>query len=673
MFFLMNICFCSFSQTPTITSFTPLSAKPGDAVTITGTGFNTTTANNIVFFGATMATVTVSTATSITATVPTGATYAPVTVLNTGTVLTAYSLANFNPIYAPVKTSITATDFDPKQDYTTLTNTVSVAIGDLDGDGKPDLVVANYTSSSISVFRNTSTSGSIGAGSYAAKVDFTTRTNPFSIAIGDLDGDGKPDLAVANNGSARVSVFRNTSSIGTIDGSSFAAKVDFTTGNNPYSVAIGDLDGDGKPELAVTNTQSTSVSVFRNTSSSGTIDLSSFAAKVDFVTGVLPRSVTIGDLDGDGKPDLAVANSSSTTVSVFRNTSTSGSIVAGSFAAKVDFITGAFPTSIAIGDLDGDGKPDLAITNQNSVSVSVFHNTSSIGTITGSSFAPKVDFTTQNMPRSVSIGDLDGDGKPDLAVANYGSNSVSVFRNTSTSGSIVAGSFEAKVDYTTLTQPNSVAIGDLDRDSKPDLAVAYLGSASVSVLRNADMGVLPLSFIKIDAIKEVNRVGIRWEVGDPADGKKYIVTRSSDGISFKDIGFVAGSNLPSYHLVDTNPLDGINLYRIKAVAQSGQFIYSDIVKALFGSAETEITIYPNPVTSNRFTVSFENQSTGLYDVSIYDMRGLNIYSAKFNHSGSFSKIEIVLPRSVAKGTYQLRIVGTDKISKVSTLMIADSK
>ena len=151
------------------------------------------------------------------------------------------------------------------------------------------------------------------------------------------------------------------------------------------------------------------------------------------------------------------------------------------------------------------------------------------------------------------------------------------------------------------------------------------------------------------------------------------VTRSSDGISFKDIGFVAGSNLPSYHFVDTNPLNGINLYRIKAVAQSGQFIYSDIVKALFGSSETEITIYPNPVTSNRFTVSFENQSTGLYDVSIYDMRGLNIYSAKFNHNGSFSKIEIVLPGSVAKGSYQLRIVGTDKISKVSTLMIAGFK
>ncbi len=130
---------------PTITSFTPLSAKPGDAVTITGTDFNTTLANNIVFFGATKATLTAATATSITATVPTGATYAPITVLNTTLVRMASSRANFNPIYAPAKTSITATDFPAKTDFTTGTTPLSVAIGDLDGDGKPDLAVANYS------------------------------------------------------------------------------------------------------------------------------------------------------------------------------------------------------------------------------------------------------------------------------------------------------------------------------------------------------------------------------------------------------------------------------------------------------------------------------------------------------------------------------------------------
>jgi hypothetical protein len=351
------------AQAPKITSFTPTSGAVGATVTITGTSFNNTPANNIVFFGATRATVTVATATGLIVTVPTGATFGAITVLNTGTSLAAYSTQFFNPTFSPNKSSITTADIEAKVDFTTGTSPYSVAIGDLDGDGKPDLAVANSGSNTVSVFRNTSTSGSIVAGSFAAKVDFTTGTQPNSVAIGDLDGNGKPDLAVANFGSASVSVFRNTSTSGSIVAGSFAAKVDFATGTQPNSVAIGDLDGNGKPDLAVANVGSASVSVFRNTSTSGSIAAGSFAAKVDFATGTSPRSVAIGDLDGNGKPDLAVANQNSATVSVFRNTSTSGSIAAGSFAAKVDFTTGTFPSSVAIGDLDGDGKPYSAAAN----------------------------------------------------------------------------------------------------------------------------------------------------------------------------------------------------------------------------------------------------------------------------------------------------------------------
>ncbi len=289
-----------------------------------------------------------------------------------------------------------------------------------------------------------------------------------------MDGDGKPDLAVANNGigANTVSVLRNTSSASSI---AFATKTDFTTGSGPNSVAIGDLDGDGKPDLAVANSSSSTVSVLRNTGTSGSI---AFAAKIDFTTGIVPVSVAIGDLDGDGKPDLAVANLSSSTVSVFLNISSSGSIA---FAAKTDFTTGSGPNSVAIGDLDGDGKPDLAVANNGSASVSVYRNTGSSGSI---AFTAKTDFTTGSFPQSVAIGDLDGDGKPDLAVANRNSNSVSVFRNTGSSGSIA---FAAKTDFATGIFPASVAIGDLDGDGKPDLAVANFSSGDVSVLRNADI------------------------------------------------------------------------------------------------------------------------------------------------------------------------------------------
>ncbi len=468
-----------------VASFSPASGSPGTAITIAGIGFNTTAGNNIVFFGATKAVVTAATATSITATVPVGATYAPITILNTGSNLAAYSLANFTPIYSPAKSGITSTDFLYNPAFATGANPNSVAIGDLDGDGKPDLAVVNKSFSTISVFRNNSNTGSLTFGSFASNVDFTTGTGPQSVAIGDLDGDGKPDLAVANFNSSTVSVYRNTATSGSINAGSFADKVDFATGASPYSVAIGDLDGDGRPDLAVANGGSNTVSIFRNTASSGSITTGSFAANVDFATGISPISVVIGDLDGDGKPDLAVANNNANSVSVFRNSSTSGSITTGSFAAKVDFTTGTSPYSVVIGDLDYDGKPDLAVANNNANSVSIFHNTSSTGSITTGSFAAKVDFGTGSGPRSVAIGDLNGDRIPDLAIANGGSSTVSVLSNTFTPGSITTGSFAAKVDFGTGSGPRSVAIGDLDGDGRPDLAIANFTSNSVSVIRNA--------------------------------------------------------------------------------------------------------------------------------------------------------------------------------------------
>ncbi len=363
----------------------------------------------------------------------------------------------------------------------------SIAIGDLDGDGKPDLAIVNVgdgtNPSTVSVLRNTSTSGSVN---FATQLTFSVGVFPSSIAIGDLDGDGKLDLAIANTGDfinpSTVSVLRNTSTSGSIN---FATQLTFATGVAPSSVAIGDLDGDGKPDLAIANVEEGNgnggghpgtVSVLRNTSTSGSVN---FATQLTFAIGVEPSSVAIGDLDGDGKPDLAVANNSDSTVSVLENTSTSGSV---NFATQLTFSTGLGPQSVAIKDLDGDGKPDLATANFGFIfdpsSVSVLRNTSSIGNI---NFATKHNFAARAIPQSVAIGDLDGDGKPDLATANSADNTVSVLRNTSSIGNI---SYATQLSFSTGSVPQSVAIGDLDGDGKPDLAIANQGDSTVSVLRN---------------------------------------------------------------------------------------------------------------------------------------------------------------------------------------------
>ncbi|CAN5360421.1 hypothetical protein BH09BAC3_BH09BAC3_09940 [soil metagenome] len=468
---------------PSIISFTPTFGPVGTNVTISGTNFSTTTADNIVFFGATQATVTAATATQMTVEVPAGATYKPITV-NVGG-LTAYSAAPFVVTFCGAP-GITTSSFAAAVKLSTGASSgpVSVFNGDLNGDGKSDLVVANRFANTISVFKNMSS----GAGdiNYATKVDLPVGFEPISISIGDLDGDGKPDLALAVFGESLVSIFRNTSSGASI---SFAPKLDILlpVGFGSFSIAIGDVDNDGKSDLAVANFLANQISVFRSISSGvGNIN---FAAKIDFPTGAGagPISVSISDLDGDRKADLISANANNNRASVFRNTSIGpGSI---SFATRLDLITGTVPRSVAIGDVDGDGKPDLAVANSIGVNdISVFRNLSSAGSL---NFTLKQDFTTSNSPWDVSIADIDGDGKVDLVTADENS-FLAVLHNVSTGSGNV--SFAPYVGFLSGTNPVSVSIGDFDSDGQYDLVSPNFNGDDVSIFRNTVLPATAPSF-----------------------------------------------------------------------------------------------------------------------------------------------------------------------------------
>ncbi|MFH0989347.1 MAG: FG-GAP-like repeat-containing protein [bacterium] len=469
---------------PSITSFTPTSGPIGTMVTITGTNFNTTLSNNVVYFGGVKAKVNSAASTTLVVVVPSGATYAPIMVTDLSTNLTAFSAKPFTVTFSSNRV-IDANSFDRKVDFTVGTKPNCITIGDVDGDGKSDLIVSNWSGNTISIFRNTSTSGSISSTSFAGKVDFTLSGGPANSALGDFDGDGKLDLAVPNTTANTLSIFRNTSSIGSFSSSSFAVKVDFPLGSGPSRVAIHDLDGDGKPDIVATNANSNTISIYRNTSTTGSITSGSFAPKLDLATGTGPADVAIGDLDGDGKPDIVIANSLTNSVSIFPNKSTIGSITSSSFSSKVDLIIGSNPGGLALSDLDGDGKIDIVTSHSTSNTISVLRNTSTSGNLSSSSFAAKVDFITGSVPLDVVVCDLDGDGKPDLATTNNSSSSISVFQNTSSIGSITSTSFASKVDFVSGNAPATLSIGDLDGDGKPDLAIANDGSNSISLLRNA--------------------------------------------------------------------------------------------------------------------------------------------------------------------------------------------
>lgn len=459
--------FSAFAQ-PTISSFAPASGAIGATVTITGTNFNATPANNIVFFGAVRAVVSAASATSLTVTVPLGTTYDPITVTTLNNNLTAYSKRPFHVMFPGAGPVFTPTSFDTHVDFATGVWPYAIANVDLDNEGRPDFAVPNYTSFTISSLRNTSTSGML---SYNPNVDITSGDRPNAVCNGDIDGDGKQDIAITNWDISTVSIFRNISTPGNI---SFASKVDFATGTNPEGVSIGDIDGDGKPDLVVSDVNSFTISVFRNTTSGGVI---SFAPRLAVTTGGGGSYVLLRDMDGDNKEDLVIAINGNNRLKIYRNLSTPGTFA---FSGALDLFPASDPFGLSIGDLDGDGKLDIVVPNNASGAVSIFRNTSSPASL---SFDNKIDYFNGAFTQKTAIADLDGDGKPDLAVTRAeGINQiVSVYKNNSISGLI---SFNPKVDYTLAAGPTAVTVGDFDGDGLPDIAATATYVHKVTILRN---------------------------------------------------------------------------------------------------------------------------------------------------------------------------------------------
>lgn len=338
-----------------------------------------------------------------------------------------------------------ASSFTPVVSYTTGNGPVAVAVGDLNGDGKPDVATANLYANTVSMFLNS------GNGSFQPRRDYATGGDPRSIAIGDLDGDGKPDLVTASNDANKVSVHLNGGN------GSFQPRRDYGAQGGPVAVAIGDVNGDGRADM-VTASRTDVVSVRLNQGSG------SFRSGRTYRTGREPVSVAVADLNGDGKPDLIVANVEANTASVLLNNGD------GSFQRKRDYATGRHPMSVAVSDVNGDRKPDFVTANLDADTVSVFLSRGD-GT-----FNPRRDHRAGGDPRSVAIGDLDGDGERDIVTVNADASTVSVFRGRDD------GNFPSRDDYVTGRRPVSVAISDLNDDGRADITTANLDAGAIAVL-----------------------------------------------------------------------------------------------------------------------------------------------------------------------------------------------
>jgi hypothetical protein len=282
-----------------------------------------------------------------------------------------------------------------------------------------------------------------------SRSDYATAAGSQGVGVGDFNGDGKLDLAMTDNGANAVSIL-----LGNGDGT-FQGHVDYATGGGPGWVVIGDFNRDGKLDLAVNSQSSNELSILLG-NGDGT-----FQPAVNYAADILAGSLAVGDFSGDGNLDLASTSSSFNTVSILLGNGD------GTFQSQVVYATGASPYGIAVGDLNGDGKLDLAIANMNSNAVSIL-----LGNGDGT-FQPHVEYQAGSGSTWVNAADLNADGFLDLVVANWFSETVSVLLGNGD------GTFQPHVDYAIPSGAIISRVADFNGDGKLDLAVTPWNVADV--------------------------------------------------------------------------------------------------------------------------------------------------------------------------------------------------
>jgi hypothetical protein len=346
--------------------------------------------------------------------------------------------------------------FQAPQDYEAGSTLYSVALGDFNGDGRLDLATADFYGNTVSVLLGN------GDGSFQAAAHYPVAVHPAEVVASDLTGDGVPDLLVGYNSEGTVQVLRGRGD-GTLD-----PPESYATGT--AAIAVADVTGDNIPDIVIASGPQNAVGVLRG-NGDGT-----FYAPVTQAVGFEPYSVAVGDFNGDGILDLAVANDlTSGTVSVLLGNGD------GTFQAPVSYATaGVNADAVAVGHFDGDSDLDLAVAN--------YTKNASNGTLSillgngDGTFQPAQTYAVGTNPNAVVVGDFNGEGHDDLVVSNEG-------LTTSGSGSSVSvllgngdGTFQAAESYAVGTKPVALALGDFTATAKLDLVTANKWGYNLSVL-----------------------------------------------------------------------------------------------------------------------------------------------------------------------------------------------
>ncbi len=331
--------------------------------------------------------------------------------------------------------------------------TETIAVGDLNGDSYPDVAVAPEFSGDVDVLLGT------GSGSFGAPTVYSGAGRVGSIVLRDFNHDGKLDLAVADGASVQVR-------LGAGDGT-FGGQTGYPAGPSPVSMAVGDFNNDGKPDLAVGHDSDNNVSILIGTGGG------SFSAPTDIPAGIQVDDVVAGDFNNDGRPDLAFSSGQGSP-----NLAVVLAAGPGSFGAPTTYNGGWYPLSVTAADLDGDGALDLATTSIIVDQLSVLRGTGS-GT-----FNPGVDFAVGRSSEDAAVGDVNRDGALDVVTGNHLDQSVSVM--------ISAPTADASPGTLTFGNPTPIPQGTIS--APQPVTITNNGSAPLAVSGFATSGSNPEDF-----------------------------------------------------------------------------------------------------------------------------------------------------------------------------------